>query len=272
MLPIALQLYTVRDLLEQDFEGTIRQVKALGYDGVEFAGLYGKSPEHIKSLLEENGLVPLSAHVPFTDMMANPQQVLSDYAAIGCKYVAIPYITEEYRPGAEKFDEVIEGAKLLGAEAKKLGMTLLYHNHDFEFDKIDGKYALDVLYDSVPADILQTQVDTCWVKVADEDPAAYVRKYAGRAPIVHLKDFVKEGSPEKLYELIGIEDDSEAKNDTASSFEFRPLGQGVQDIPSILVAAEYAGAKWVVVEQDMPSAGKTPLQCAKESIEYLKNL
>ena len=272
MLPIALQLYSVRDLIEHDFEGVIRKVGELGYDGVEFAGLFGKSPAYIKSLLKASGLVPLSAHVPFLDMMADPRKVLGDYAEIGCKYVAIPYLTEEYRPGSEKFGEVIEGARMLGGIANELGMTLLYHNHDFEFEKIDGKYALDVLYDSVPADLLQTQIDCCWVKVAGEDPAAYVRKYAGRAPIVHLKDFVKEGISAKMYELIGIDDEESAKGESASTFEFRAVGQGSQDIPSILAAAEYAGTEWFVVEQDRPSAGKTSMQCARESIEYLRSL
>ena len=187
--PIALQLYSVRDDLEKDFEGTLKKVKELGYDGVEFAGLYGKSPAEVKALCEKYGLVPISAHVPFVDMMADPEKVLGDYAAIGCRFVAIPYLTEEYRPGTDGFQKTIEGARLLGETAKKLGMTLLYHNHDFEFAKIDGKYALDVLYDTVPADLLQTELDTCWVNVGGENPAAYVRKYTGRAPVVHLKDF-----------------------------------------------------------------------------------
>ena len=137
--PIALQLYSVREDLEQDFEGTLKKVKALGYDGVEFAGLYGKAPAEIKALCEKHGLTPISAHVPFVDMMADPDKVLGDYAAIGCRFVAIPYLTEEYRPGTDGFQKTIEGARLLGETAKKLGMQLLYHNHDFEFVKIDGK-------------------------------------------------------------------------------------------------------------------------------------
>ena len=85
---------------------------------------------------------------------------------------------------------MIEGAKVLGEAAKKKGMTLLYHNHDFEFALIDGEYALDVLYREVPASLLETELDICWVNISGEDPAAYIRKYAGRAPVVHLKDFI----------------------------------------------------------------------------------
>ena len=83
-------------------------------------------------------------------------------------------------------------------------MQLCYHNHDFEFVKLNGEYALDILYKEVPADILETEVDTCWVKVAGEDPGAYLRKYTGRAHIVHLKDFSGEKS-EHMYALIGID-------------------------------------------------------------------
>lgn len=271
MFPIALQLFSVREDMEKDFEGTLKKVKALGYDGVEFAGLFDRKPSDIKAMLEEIGLTPISAHVPFVDMMADPEKVLGDYAEIGCRYVAIPYLTEEYRPGAEKFNEVIAGAKVLGETANRLGMTLLYHNHDFEFEKIDGEYALDVLYREVPASLLQTELDTCWVNVGGEDPAAYVRKYTGRAPVVHLKDFMMPGKkPAKMYELIGIEDDG-TETDT-SAFEFRPLGMGAQDFPAILEAAKDAGAEWVVVEQDSPSMNKTPMECAQTSINYLKSL
>lgn len=266
--PIALQLYSFREELQKDFEGTMKKVAALGYDGVEFAGLYEHDAEEIKALCKALNLVPLSAHVPFVDMMANPN-LLETYAQIGCQYVVIPYLTEEYRPGQAKFSEVIEGAKMLGEKAKSLGMKLCYHNHDFEFVKIDGEYALDILYKEVPADLLQTEIDTCWVNVGGENPAEYVRKYAGRAEVVHLKDFAGQKS-EHMYELIGIEDDK--KNEDAGAFEFRPVGYGKQDFPAILAASEDAGTKWVVVEQDQPSMGKTPIECAEMSIQYLKSL
>ena len=240
----------------------------MGYDGVEFAGLYGHTPEEVREMCADVGLVPLSAHVPYVDMVADPEKVLGDYATIGCRYVVIPYLTEEYRPGNDKFDEVIKNAAMLGAVAKKLGMTLLYHNHDFEFMKLDGKYALDMLYDSVSADLLRTELDVCWVNVGGEDPAEYLLKYTGRSPVVHLKDFWGEKS-EDMYELIGIEKKAPTR---PANFEFRPVGSGKQNFPTILKAAEQAGASWVVVEQDKPSMGLTPLECAAKSRAYLKSI
>ncbi len=266
--PVALQLYSVRDDVAADFEGTLKKVKALGYDGVEFAGLFGKTAAEVKAMCEKNALTPISAHVPFVEMLANPD-LLDVYAEIGCKYVVIPYLNEEYRPGNDKFAEVIAAAKTLGEKANSLGMKLCYHNHDFEFIKIDGEYALDILYKEVSAELLHTEIDTCWVNVGGEDPAEYVRKYTGRAEIVHLKDFVGSKS-ENMYALIGI--DENEKKDTQGKFEFRPVGSGVQNFPAILDAAKDAGALWVVVEQDEPSMDLTPMQCAEKSINYLKSL
>ncbi len=269
-LPIALQLYSVRHEMKADLPATLKRVKEMGYDGVEFAGLFGREPAEIKALCEENGLVPISAHVPIAEMLEDAEGTFAKYATIGVRFVAVPYLPEEYRPGAEKFAEVLEMIKEFGAIAKKHGIGLLYHNHDFEFVKLeDGTYGLDRLYEEVSADLLQTELDTCWVNVGGENPADYVRKYAGRAPVVHLKDFVGEKSAH-MYELIGIK--SEGGEKQPQAFEFRPVGSGKQDFPAILAAAKDAGAAWVVVEQDSPTMGLSELESAEKSIQYLKSL
>ena len=267
-LPIALQVYSVRGDAKADLKGTLKKIKAMGYDGIELAGLYDHAPEEVKAMCEEIGLVPISAHVPYLAMIEDTKAVLAQYATIGCKFVAVPYLTPEYRPGTDLFPEVIENVKKIGKTAKELGIQLLYHNHDFEFIKLDGKYALDILYDEVPAEYLQTELDVCWVNVGGEDPAKYLKKYAGRAPVVHLKDFYGERS-EDMYELIGIEKKAPKK---PGNFEFRPVGSGLQKIPAILEAADAAGAAWLIVEQDEPSMGLAPLECAKKSIDYLKSI
>ena len=267
-LPIALQVCSVRKEATADLRATLEKIKELGYDGVEFAGLYNHPAQDVKKMCEEIGLVPISAHVPYRDMAADPKGILSEYAALGCKYVAIPYLANEDRPGTENFPAVIENVKKIGRTAKTMGIQLLYHNHDFEFVTIDGKYALDIIYEEVPEDLLKTEFDTCWVNVGGEDPGAYLRKYSGRAPVVHLKDFYGEKSDD-MYELIGIEKKAPAR---PSGFEFRPVGSGLQNIPEILKAADEAGAEWLVVEQDEPSMNLTPFECAKKSIKYLKSL
>lgn len=267
-LPVAVQVYSVRDDAEANFKGTIQAIKDMGYDGVELAGLYGMTAQEVRATLDEVGIPCISAHVPYVDLIADMEGMVADYKTIGCEYIVIPYLTPEYRPGNPAFEDVIENAKKLGAVCKANGITLLYHNHDFEFEKVaDGRYALDYLYDSVDADLLQTEIDTCWVHVSGVNPAEYVKKYSGRSPVVHLKDYVGEKS-EGMYKLIGI-DENEAQN--AAKFEFRAVGSGKQDFPAILEASLEAGAKWVVVEQDAHYEN-TAMEDIKISREYLKSL
>ena len=269
-LPVALQVYSVRDEMAKDFAGTLKKVGEMGYDGVEFAGLGSHSASEVRKMLDDAGLKGVSAHVPYEAMEADVDKVISDYKTLGCKYIAIPWLDLKRAPGGEDFESMIDPILQIGKAAKAAGLQLLYHNHDFEFRKIGDAYGLDVLYDSVPAEFLGTEIDTCWVKVSKLDPAAYVRKYKGRAPIVHLKDFVMgDNVTGNLYELIG--DDNTDTNTGSKGFEFKPLGQGVQNIPEILEASLYAGAQWVVVEQDM-SNDIPPLEAVKQSREYLKTL
>lgn len=267
-LPVAVQVYSVRDSAEANLAETLKKIKEMGYQGVEFAGLYGLSPDYVKGLCDGIGLVPVSAHIPLDEMIADPEKTFADYAKIGCKFAAVPYVTPERRPGAEKFEETIRTIAELGKIAKKYGITLLYHNHDFEFTKVNGEYGLDILYKEVSPEYLQTELDLCWVNVGGEGPAAFLRKYTGRAPVVHLKDFHMSGKlPKHLYALIGIEE--EEKEEEPSTFEFRPVGHGMQKMPEILSACLDAGASWVVVEQDEPSMGLSRMDSIKASREYL---
>ena len=269
-MKIGVQVYSVRDYAEKDFLGTMKEIRKMGYDGVELAGAYGLSAEEIRRDLAEVGLTAISAHVPMIDMYEKPEETFAFYKQLGIPFIAVPYMSSEYRPGTDRFPETIEMIREIAKTAKKNGMQLLYHNHDFEFVKVDGKYGLDVLYDAIPADLLQTELDTCWVKVAGEDPVAYVTKYAGRAPIVHLKDFYKEESAtqDEMYELIGIA----KKAKQTSAFEFRPVGHGMQRFPGIIDAAEAAGTGWLIVEQDRPSLGLTSMESIDLSRKDLRSL
>lgn len=266
--PIAIQLYSVRDDMAQDFKGTLQKVKEMGYDGVEFAGIFGKSAAEIKAMCDEIGLIPISAHVPYNELL-NGEETFKKYAEIGCEYIVIPWMNSEVFAEDEKFAEFVENVKKFGKLANANGMKLCYHNHDFEFEKVNGEYKLDRLYNNVSAELLSTQLDTCWVNVGGENPANYIRKYNGRIEIVHLKDFVGSKS-ENMYGLIGT-DGKDAPAQT-TKFELRPVGYGVQDFYEILKACDECNTKWVVVEQDSPSMGLTPLECMKKGIDYLKTL
>ncbi len=272
MLPIGLQLYSVKNEMAKDFEGTLKKVAEMGYEGVEFAGLFDKTPAEVKELLEKYSLKAVSAHVPLADMMEDLDKVIADYKEIGCEFIVIPYVEEKYRPGTPDYPETLKIIGEIGKKAKEAGLRLLYHNHDFEFVKVDGEYGLDIMYSTVPAEYLNPELDTCWVNIGGEEPAPYILKYKGRTPVIHLKDFYKKSkeSKGKLYELIGIEDDTEAADE--DDFTFRPVGHGMQDIPAIIKAGEESGAQWFIVEQDAPDKGNTELSAVEISIKYLRSL
>lgn len=272
-LPVGIQVYGLRDLLEntpQDFEKVMQSVKDMGYDGVELAGLYGLTPEYVRDTLAKIGLTPISAHVPLVDMMADAQAVADTYKIIGVKYIVVPYLPEEFRHNTPGYATVIAEMKRIGRVMKGNGLKLLYHNHDFEFVTLpDGTFGFDDIYTQIPQDLLMVEPDTCWIKVAGQNPVAYIRKYGSRCEIVHLKDFIKEGNPKNLYKLIGIETE-ETEEDTGI-FEFRPVGFGQQIWEPILAAAEETGSKWVVCEQD-EHYDLCPLEAARRAREYLKIL
>ncbi len=266
---IGYQIYSAREEAEKDLKGVLKAVKEMGYDGVEFAGMYDYTAEEIRDALAEVGLVGISAHVPQAVIEQDMFKTISDYKTIGVKYIAVPYTDDKCRPGGEDFARTLAVMYKFGRLCREAGIQLLYHNHDFEFIKISGIYGLDFIYQAIDADTLKTEIDTCWVKYAGENPADYVRKYAGRCPVVHLKDYVGVKGGKNPYALIGMEDDSADPSEIA--FEFRPVGHGSQDVPAIVEAGLESGAEWFIVEQDL-SVGRPPLEACKMSIDYLKSI
>jgi sugar phosphate isomerase/epimerase len=265
---VALQAYTIRDFAEKDLKGTLRQVKDMGYDAIELAGMYDMNPTDFKALLDEIGLTAISAHVTLPEFEADAQATVKRYKQAGVQYIAVPWLPPELCPDGADFGKTLDALNNIGKICRDNGIMLLYHNHDFEFRKMpNGEFGLDYLFSQVPADLLQTEIDVCWVKYAGVDPSAYIRQYAGRCPVVHLKDYIVEGEGGTPYELIGVAGEA----DKQGKFEFRPVGKGCQDFPSIIKAAEQSGAAWIVVELD-EAHGCTSLEAAKQSREYLKSL
>ena len=249
-LPIAVQVYSVREEAERDFAGTMKKLGEMGYDGVELAGLYGKSAEEIRDSIKAAGLTAISAHVSYDELAGDLEKTLQDYETIGCRYIVIPWLGEDRRFGAALYEETIKGIPVISEGCKKHGMTLLYHNHDFEFAKtLDGTYALDQLYAEVPADVLGAEPDTCWIKVGGPDPSEWLKKYSGRCPLVHVKDF----------------------RGKADGVDLLALGEGEQDFPTLVKTAKECGAQWLVIEQDDHPYG-TPMGDMKKSLNYLKEL
>lgn len=242
---IGLQLYTLRNELAEDFRGGLRKVAALGYEGVEFAGYGGLTAEELRALLDELGLRAIGSHVRYPLLKERLQEELAYAKAIGAEYVVCPNLPPEER---EDWGSVYAFLSEAGEEAKKYGLRLAYHNHAFEFEsKVDGMWAYDALFERVAADRLQVEMDVGWVQFAGEDPLAYIRKYAGRLPIVHLKDFRKAAD---------------------GTIDTRELGHGIVPLPDVLQAASDAGVAWLVVEQDQ--CVNPPFDSIATSVEWLK--
>lgn len=256
-LRLALQLYSVGEDAKKDLDGTLRRVKEMGYEGVEFAGLYGHDAAEVSEMLHQYGLIPVSAHVSLEELETKFDEVAASYKQIGCPYLAVPYLIHALQPVSGNFEEAISRIEAVAKRYTEAGFIVSYHNHDFEFKTINGVLALDLLYDRISEEYLKTQIDTCWANVGGVDPASYVLKYTGRAPSVHIKDFYLKGKPQNhMYKLLCDKDD---RKEEEGNFSYRPVGYGLQDVPKIMAACKKAGTEWVIVEQDgvsHPSAVK----------------
>lgn len=270
-LKVGLQLYSIRDEMEKDMAAALRKVKEIGYDYVEFAGYYGKSAEEIRSLLDEIGLSCVSVHQTMDLFLEKGQEAVDFLKTLGVSFCGLPSV-----PSArlhDDFPQLVSEIKQVGELMKKNGIQLVYHNHDFEFDKRNGKYLLDELYETIPADLLQTELDVCWVHYGGEEPCAFVKKYAGRADIVHIKDFTcdKLGAG-PVYDLIDKEGKAHGNVTQADAgFRFQPVGSGIQNVPALLEAFREAGSEYVIVEQDS-TYELASIEAVKRSRDYLKSL
>lgn len=234
-LRIGLQLYSVRQDLSQDFEGTLQRVQNLGYEGVEFCNEFaGHSPAEVKKICDDLGLTIFSNQVPYQQMLTDPDRVIEENKALGVEYVTFPWMEVALRPGVdpEKFKETVSLLGKIGARFRQAGLQLLYHNHDFEFALLpDGVSGWDYLFATTDADDVQAELDVCWADYAGANPVELLIALSGRVPVLHMKDFVR----------------------TERGIGFRPLGEGVVDLQTILQEASTAGVKWLCVEQDAPA-------------------
>ncbi|HEV1996338.1 MAG TPA: sugar phosphate isomerase/epimerase, partial [Candidatus Acidoferrum sp.] len=194
---VGVQLYTVRDAMKTDFEGTIAKVAATGYKEVEFAGYFDHSPKDVRALLDKNGLSSPSCHVGYDVVEKKWPETLEAAKIVGHSYIICPWIDEKQRKEPDGWKRAAELFNKAGEASKKAGIQFGYHNHSFEFDPSDslgGKLPYDFLLAETDAKLVAMEMDLCWISVAGKDPLAYFDKHPGRFPLVHVKDWVKDAS------------------------------------------------------------------------------
>ena len=264
-LPIAIQLYSVRNTLKDDVEGTLKALKDMGYDGVEFAGFCDKTASELRELCDKIGLVPVSAHITYPALCDEIDQRIDDFVTLGCSWVAISYMPPECHKGGEEHSGVYEKIKEMSAKLKAQGIQLLYHNHNFEMVECDGKRRYDWLFEAMGEDELQPEIDTGWIELEVGEAEQYIRKFKNRCDLVHIKSY---------YAKDGFDDLVHSPNEPKprETFDFCNYEKGRLDVTSVVKAAEESGAKWLVVEQDRPDVGLSELESAKINIDYLRRL
>lgn len=238
--PIALQLYTVRDALTKDFDGTIRQIAAMGYLGVETATFPGTTPQAAAKLFDSLGLQVVGAHLspPIGD---NKNQVLDTIGALGCNRLIVPYTPDETWKTVDGIKQVCDMLNEADAAARENGLTLLYHNHWWEYGSVDGRIAHDIFLEHA-APTIQLEVDTYWVQTAGQDAAAVLDSLGSRAALAHIKD-----------------------GPCLIEASMTAVGSGSMNWHKVIPAA--AAAEWLIVELDRCDSDM--LQAVEQSIIYL---
>ena len=244
-LPIALQLYSIKDETQKNFELALRKVAQIGYDGVEFAGYGGLSSLSLKKLLDELKLKVCGSHVSLDELTNNIDNVIEYNLQIGNPYIICPYATYNDKADYERMAETLNGLALKCSES---GIMFGYHNHGHEFQKFNGEYGLDIIYKGTNSKLVKAEIDTYWVKYAGLDPVEYMKKYAGRCDLIHIKDM----------EIV----DGEKRS--------TEVGNGIMDIKSIIIESENQGAKWFIVEQEF--FNKPTLESVEIGYKNLKKL
>ncbi len=226
-IPVALQLYTVREDAARDFVGTLEQVAAIGYPGVELAGYGPLTPEALRAKLDELGLTIAGSHVALARLESELSQVIEECRTLGCPTIVCPVLPADRRT-EEGYHALAITLNTIGATVHGAGLTFCYHNHAFEFESdIDGTTAYDWLMAQTDSALVQIEIDAFWAQKAGRDPAALIAQYADRLHLVHLKDMTADAAQ-----------------------TFAPVGTGSVDFGPIFSAAERANVAWYIVEQD----------------------
>ncbi len=245
---IGAQYYTLRESIRtiEDFETTCRKVSEIGYKLVQISGTPLKAAD-MKPILDKYGLEVVVTHRGFDDFKNNLADIIDYNKTLGCELCGVGYMPI---PAGSTAADITENIRIINEAAKKLraeGLYFGYHNHAFEFRKVEGQYPMDRLINETDPETVNFIVDVYWLQVGGQNPADFIKKLGKRAMAIHFKDYA-------------VAEDS-------SRSEMAEIGEGTLDWDGIIAACDESGARWALVEQD--TCKRDPFESMKMSYDFL---
>jgi sugar phosphate isomerase/epimerase len=264
---LAVQIYTVRDYLsdQKGIVASMKKIRKIGYTAVEVIGLGSIDNGELVRILDGEGLTCCSAHDSPSELLNQSETIIERINKLGCQYIAYTYPEDVDLSTTNSVKDFARKLEATGRFLSESGHTLLYHNHDIEFQRRDGKLILDIIYDNTDSTDLQAELDTYWIQHGGGDPVNWCRKMNKRMPILHIKDYImteipKEEKPFPCPDEYAIESKPEPM--------FAEIGHGNLDWKRIIAQAEESGCKWFIVEQD--TCPGDPFDSLKISFDYVQ--
>ena len=245
-MEIGAQFYTVREQCQNltDFAETLKKVADIGYRNVQISGTCPYPAQWLKEQLDRNGLKCVLTHIPVPRLTGELDQVIADHGVFGCDHIGLGWWA--FDPEKDmSYEQWMEIFPPIAARIHEAGRLFMYHNHDQEFRKLDGRLIIERLMEAVPAEQMGFTLDTFWVQAGGGDPAQWLERLAGRIPCIHLKDY-------------------------AYGRSMAVVGEGNINFDRVFEKAEAGGTRYMLVEQD-DCHGEDPVECLRRSYAYLKS-
>ncbi|MEI6788763.1 MAG: sugar phosphate isomerase/epimerase [bacterium] len=260
MKPISIQLYTLREASAKDFAGVLKRLAAIGYKGVEPAGLYNFTPRDFRRMVEDLGMVVSSTHSPWAKP-DNLPETIDMCKELGVDMVAGGWGGNEFKD-MDAIKQTAEMAAGMEATLSKAGITLTVHNHAWEFEKLNGRIKHEIFAELCPK--VKFELDTYWASnFGENNVVEMVRRFAHRSPLLHIKD----GPLVRPVEVYNAATSTLELKPGAQSASLLAVGSGKNDIKGIIGAMDPAVTKWLVVEQD--NSDTDMFECVERSYRYL---
>ena len=257
--PISIQLYSLREEASKDFPCVLRRLASIGYKGVEPAGFFGFTPKELRKFVEDLGMVISSTHSPWA-RLDNLQEVIDVCGEMGVTLTAGGYGAADFL-SLDTIKKTAETTAQINEKLTAAGLTLVIHNHAWEFEKLDGRIKYEIFAELCPE--VKFELDTYWAANFGENNAAeMVRRFAKRSPLLHIKD----GPMVRPRSAFNEETDTlEVASGVSDSL--LPVGAGKNDIQGIIAAMDPSVTQWLVVEQD--NSDTDMFECVEASYKYL---